>query len=70
MRLGSTSRKRTSSGVALYKMLRIMALRPTLLPLPVAPAMSRWGILARSVTTGAPMMSLPRARVRREADFW
>src|ERR1041384_6230077 len=30
-------------------------------PDPVAPAMRRWGILARSVTTGLPSRSRPRA---------
>ena len=39
-----------------------MVLRPTLLPLPVEPAMSRCGIAARSETTGLPVVSLPRAR--------
>ena len=37
-----------------------MALRHTLLPLPVAPAMRRWGIFARSATTGTPETPLPR----------
>ena len=40
-----------------------MAFRQTLLPVPVAPAISRWGIRARLVTTGKPRISLPRARV-------
>jgi hypothetical protein len=31
-------------------MLAIMLLRPTLLPVPVEPAMRRWGMVARSVT--------------------
>jgi len=31
------------------------------LPEPVAPAISRWGILARSETSGLPDTSLPRA---------
>ncbi len=38
-----------------------MVLRPTDLPLPVEPAMSRCGIAARSATTGLPVVSLPRA---------
>ena len=41
-----------------------MALMATDLPDPVVPATRRWGILARSATTGWPEMSLPRARVR------
>ena len=42
-----------------------MAFTPTLLPLPVLPPMSRWGILSRSATTGRPAMSLPSARCSR-----
>ena len=40
-----------------------MALMPTDLPEPVVPATSTCGILARSATTGLPMMSLPRPMV-------
>ena len=39
---------------------------PTDLPEPVVPAISRWGIRARSVTTGSPPIFLPRASGRRE----
>ncbi len=46
-------------------MLAIMQLRPTLLPVPVEPAINRWGMAARSVTQGSPFTVLPRARVRR-----
>ena len=42
----------------------MMALMQTDLPEPVAPAMSRWGILARSETSGLPLTSLPRAMGR------
>ena len=35
------------------------------LPLPVAPAMSRWGILVRSPMTGWPLTSAPSATLRR-----
>ena len=45
-----------------------MPLRPTDLPVPVDPAMSRWGIVARSVTNGSPWMVLPSASVSFEAD--
>ncbi|MNT80832.1 hypothetical protein D3C72_2203540 [compost metagenome] len=51
---------------ALYSRDRIMALIPTDLPEPVVPAISRWGILARSATTGLPAMSLPSAMVTTE----
>ena len=60
---------RTSSGVALYRMLAIMQLRPTLLPVPVEPAIRRWGMVARSVKYVSPFTVLPRARVRREGAF-
>ena len=40
-------------------MLRIIALRPTDLPIPVAPATKRCGIFARSTTIGNPLISLP-----------
>ena len=39
----------TSCGLDLKSMLKIIALIDTDLPVPVAPATSRWGILARSV---------------------
>ena len=42
----------------------IIALTPTDLPEPVVPATSKWGILARSTTTGLPAMSLPKERVK------
>src|SRR5437867_3833763 len=46
------------------------ALIATLLPDPVVPAISRWGIPRRSSTMGSPWMSLPRASVRRDGDDW
>ncbi|MNZ88153.1 hypothetical protein D3C78_1070360 [compost metagenome] len=52
-----------SSGPDLNRIDRIMALTPTDLPEPVVPATSRCGIFARSVMTGLPPMSWPRARV-------
>ena len=39
-----------------------MVFSPTLLPLPVEPAMSRCGIAWRSAMTAFPVVSLPRAR--------
>jgi len=42
-------------------MLQIMALRETLFPDPVVPAIRRWGMRVRSWTTGEPMISTPRA---------
>ena len=41
----------------------ISALTMTLLPEPVAPAMSRWGIFARSTAWARPATSRPRANV-------
>ena len=52
----------SSSGVHLYSSDRINALRNTLLPVPVDPAISRWGISARLVTRRRPLTSLPMAR--------
>ena len=46
-------------------MLVIIELMQTDLPMPVAPAISRWGILAMSKIIGAPPTSLPRQTVRR-----
>ena len=39
-----------------------MALMPTDLPEPVVPAISKWGIRARSATDGSPPMVSPSAR--------
>ena len=44
------------------------ALTMTLLPDPVAPAMSRWGILARSTAWALPATSRPRAKVSVEPE--
>ena len=44
------------------------ALTMTLLPEPVAPAMSRCGILARSTAWALPATSRPRAKVSFEPD--
>ena len=59
---------RTSSGVALNNIDRIMAFTPTDLPEPVVPATRRCGARARSVTTGWPVMSCPSASVSLEGD--
>src|SRR5206468_10858716 len=61
--LGSTRMRRTSSGWARISRLVIRALTQTLLPEPVAPAMSRCGILARSTAIERPDTSRPRAKV-------
>jgi hypothetical protein len=52
-------RNRTSSGVALKRMLQIIALMETLFPDPVDPATRRWGILPRSTAKGSPAISFP-----------
>ena len=62
-RFGSTSTIFTSSGVALYKMDISSELMNTLLPVPVDPAISKCGMLARSVTRIRPCKSRPIARV-------
>ena len=55
------SRSLTSSGLERNSRLMMMLLTQTDLPLPVLPAMSRWGILHRSATWATPAMSLPSA---------
>jgi hypothetical protein len=59
--LGSIIKILTISGESLKRMLLIMAFNETLFPVPVAPATRRWGIFTRSVMTGAPVISIPRA---------
>jgi len=41
----------------------------TLLPEPVEPAISRWGMDSRGVTLMRPLMSLPSSTVRWEGDL-
>jgi hypothetical protein len=62
-RFGSTSSILTSSGVARIMIEVIIVLTKLDLPDPVAPATSRWGILARFATTKPPSTSLPRPTV-------
>jgi hypothetical protein len=64
------SRRRKEVGRCLKRRLVIRVLMATLLPLPVEPAMRRWGILARSRTQISPSMLLPRTRGRRPLAFW
>src|SRR5207248_1643490 len=52
--LGSIMSSRRRSGLLWNKRPAIKELRQTLLPDPVAPAISRCGIRARSTTTGSP----------------
>jgi len=56
----------TSSGLERNTRLMMMLFTHTDLPLPVLPAMSRWGILHRSATWATPAMSLPRAMPKGE----
>ena len=56
----------TSSGLERNSKLMMMLLTQTDLPLPVLPAMSRWGILHRSDTCATPAMSLPSAMPKGE----
>ena len=57
---------RTSSGFALKRIDKIIALIPTDLPAPVVPATKQWGIFTKSATIGLPEMSLPKAKVSKE----
>ena len=52
--LGSIRIILTSSGRLVIRIDRIIAFRQTDLPVPVRPAISRWGISARSKTRGGP----------------
>ena len=56
-------------GAKLYKRDKSIALIPTLLPLPVVPAISKCGSFLRSVTKAFPTISLPKAMVKGEEDF-
>ena len=58
--LGSISNNFTSSGEDLYIILIIIVFMHTLLPEPVAPAISKWGILSIEETTGLPVTSFPK----------
>ena len=51
-------------------MLVSIELRPTDLPVPVDPAMSRCGIAARSAKNGSPWIDLPSAIISFELAFW
>ena len=50
-------------------MLKIMLLRATLFPEPVAPATNRCGMPRRSATTCTPKMSFPNANFNGDRDF-
>ena len=65
---GSTMIIFTSFGSDLKIILMMRVLIQTDLPEPVAPAIKRCGILAISVTTTCPPISLPTAKARR--DLW
>ena len=56
-------------GEDLYIKLIIIEFIHTDLPEPVAPAISIWGILERSVTTFLPVMSLPKQKDRLDLAF-
>jgi hypothetical protein len=59
--LGSTIRNLRVSGLCRYTSDVMIVFTQTDLPDPVAPAMRRCGILARSATTTFPSRSLPNA---------
>ncbi len=65
--LGSIIKSCNVSGVCLKSRAAMMLLMHTDLPDPVAPAMSRWGMAARSAATGAPETLRPMAI--RNGDF-
>ena len=53
----------------MYKILITNVFIHTLLPDPVAPAISRWGILLKSATMHLPAMSFPKAKAKLLLDF-
>ena len=59
---------RTWCGVALYRMDMIIELSITLLPAPVEPAISKWGMVSSAATLMRPLISLPSATVSGEGD--
>ena len=65
---GSTSIIFTSLGLALYNIDTIIEFMHTLLPDPVAPAISTWGILAISPTHTSPAAFFPSAK--HSLDLW
>src|SRR3990172_2235596 len=71
-RLGSTMMNWQSSGVLCMSRQAMTAFSITVLPLPVAPAIRRWGIFDRSAATDSPPAPLPRliAISERALTFW
>ena len=65
-RFGSIRMSFTSVGVAFIRMLSMIAFTHTLLPDPVAPAISRCGIFDRSALNGWPATSWPSAKASLE----
>ena len=68
-RFGSIRTSLNSSGVLCSRKPAMIELMQTLLPLPVAPAMRRCGIFARSAATGSPETPLPSAIASFEREF-
>ena len=66
---GSTRINFTSSGRCLKRILEIRVLMHTLLPDPVDPATSIWGIFVKSATIGVPAISLPKATGTPPTEF-
>ncbi len=62
--------RRTSSGVALYRIDMIIELIMTLLPEPVDPAINRCGMVSSAATRMRPLISLPSGIVRYECESW
>ncbi len=67
--LGSTIRNFSSSGGWSHSMPVMIELMHTLLPDPVAPAMSRCGMAPRSTVTAPPDTSRPRGMRRKPFSF-
>ncbi|MBA7624031.1 hypothetical protein ES703_31435 [subsurface metagenome] len=71
-RLGSIIMNRTSLGELCSNRQQIAEFKQTVLPLPVAPAISRWGILDKSAAIASPPAPLPSARASLDlaSTFW
>src|SRR5665213_3443191 len=61
---------RTCCGVALYRIDMISEFSITLLPDPVDPAINKCGIESSAAIFMRPVVSLPSATVRGDAELW
>src|SRR3989344_8786258 len=67
--LGSTRINLSISGECLYNIERRSVLIETDLPVPVAPATNKWGILSKPANTGLPATSRPMDKGKKNLGF-